>query len=264
MIGFNELGVKGNFGNQLFQYCALRGVAEKKGYTWKIPQDDYSRKHDLAIHRAFNLQLPEENLGLVPYETFSFPNSPTGETTGFEFDERVLEEFPDDANLNGFFQSPKYFNHIESSLRSELTLSSPYMEMSNELSSTLGAYIAVHVRRGDYLRYPSHHPVMPTSYYREALYRLPPLPVVVVTNDANWCASQTVFKGSRIVSSKDYLQDFGVFIGATHIVIANSTFSWWGAWLSGADRIIAPKAWFGPALRHQSIRDLFPLDWWKI
>jgi hypothetical protein len=265
MIGFNELGRKGNLGNQLFQFAALRGIAANRGYTWQMPPEDSTRVHDYAIQRLFSLNsITELNVGYSPFETYLPVNGDGENSTDYHFDSNFFNNCPDNVNINGFFQSEKYFKHISSKLKADLQFKQNFIDLEIEkLSQFDYDFIALHIRRGDYLHFPEHHPVLDTSYYIEALADCPDLPIVVFTNDKDWVLkSKFLDKFNYIVSDfSDYGHDLYLMTKAKKVIIANSSFSWWGAWLSDATEIFAPKKWFGPKLSHQDTSDLYPENW---
>ena len=100
MIGYNRLGINGRFGNQLFQYASLRGIADRHGYDWCIPEDSY-RTANYGIHHPFKLK-NLKNISEVSYAS-RFEDH-------FHFDEKLFETCPDNINLDGYLQSEKYFD----------------------------------------------------------------------------------------------------------------------------------------------------------
>ena len=103
MIGYNRLGVNGRFGNQLFQYASLRGIAAKHGYEFCI-QTDAHRTANYGIHDPFKLY-HLKYIQNAPYETRWEAH--------FHFDEDLFNNCPDNTNIDGYLQSEKYFKHIE-------------------------------------------------------------------------------------------------------------------------------------------------------
>ena len=121
-----------------------------------------------------------------------------------------------------------------------------------------GDTISLHIRRGDYVVNPNH-PVQPLEYYDEALKCLPQnFPVIVFSDDSKWCHEQELFSGDRFNISDDNSADFDLCLMSMckcH-VIANSSFSWWGAWLSNSQMTIAPKNWFAAQCAGKDITDM--------
>ena len=129
MIGYDRLGTNGRFGNQLFQYAALRGIAAHHGYEWCIPPDDHHTYANYGIHHPFKLKhLKHEgfvNANNSPQAMFSFEsiqqlNSiPNVRESGHNFDQELFDNFEDGSNLDGFCQTEKYFKHIEKEIRED-------------------------------------------------------------------------------------------------------------------------------------------------
>ena len=125
MIGYDRLGTNGRFGNQLFQYAALRGIAAHHGYDWCIPPDSHETYANYGIHHPFNLtNMTEKNIGFVnrdvaPNAMFSFdhlrqlnPYTKNVTESCYNFDEDLFNNFEDGSNLDGYLQTEKYFKHI--------------------------------------------------------------------------------------------------------------------------------------------------------
>ncbi len=111
MIGYNHLGRNGRLGNQMFQYAALKGIASKHNYDYCIPPSEFKNENiDHQLFEAFELSSLKhvEMLGAVYTEEKSFT-----------FDEDLFENCSDNVNLYGFFQTEKYFKHIENQIRKD-------------------------------------------------------------------------------------------------------------------------------------------------
>ena len=129
-----------------------------------------------------------------------------------------------------------------------------------------GAAISLHIRRSDYVEKQSYHPLCTLDYYKKALGKLPHnVPVLIFSDDPNWCKNQYLFQSDRFIVSEtnDNLMDLCLMTMFSYHIIANSSFSWWGAWLAGSKHVIAPKIWFGPAANIDD-KDLVPESWERI
>lgn len=144
----------------------------------------------------------------------------------------------------------------------------------------------MHLRRGDYVVNPSAHPICPIEYYEEALTDFDEdKPVIVFSDDIGWCRDQPFFESDRFMLSEfdekyaqtcDTLQgrqqalipyfDLCMMTLCTGGIIANSTMSWWGAWLmqNRTQPIIYPTQWFGSYYDHYIMDDLCPQDWFGV
>lgn len=108
--------------------------------------------------------------------------------------------------------------------------------------------VAIHVRRGDYVDHPFYVDLMKTDYYEKAMAEFPDSYFTVFSDDIEWCKQQPIFKDNwqRVSFSegRDELQDFNYMARHTGIIIANSSYSWWAAYIAPfATKVVAPKAW---------------------
>ena len=175
----------------------------------------------------------------------------------------MFDNCEDDVNLYGFFQSEKYFKHIEDEIREDFTFVDDILNPCKEAFSG-GDMIGLHIRRTDYVQKQQYHPLCTLEYYEEALSKMPKdMPVVIVSDDPEWCGKQELFAPDRflISESEDNIVDMCILSLCKKHIIANSTFSWWGAWLANSEHVIAPKTWFGPEADAND-KDLV-LDHWE-
>ena len=159
-------------------------------------------------------------------------------------------------DLFGFFQSEKYFIEHKNLIKDLLT---PTLE-----HSTKENLCGIHVRRGDYVNNPAYVN-LDMDYYNKAMSAINSSKYIIFSDDINWCKNN--FKGSKFSfsESNDPVTDLALMAKkCEHIIMANSSFSWWGAYLNNNDnkKIIAPKNWFGN-LKHD-IKDLIPNEYIKI
>jgi len=262
MIGHNHIGRNGRFGNQMFQYAATRGIAAKHGYDWCIPpgpKDDYGFDDEENQHKLF---MAFKLSGLK--STQVFPATYRKEST-FEFDTDLFENCEDNINLYGFFQTEKYFKHIEDEIRKDFTFVDDILKPCKEAFGSQ-ELIGLHIRRTDYVQKQDYHPLCTQEYYKEALSRMPEdTTVVIVSDDPDWCAKQELFAPDRFMISEsgDNIIDMCILSLCKYHIIANSTFSWWGAWLANSEKVIAPKSWFGTESDVTDV-DLVPDHWERL
>ena len=254
-ISYNRLGSNGRLGNQMFQYSGFRGIASHKGYDWLIPPEDADSTCNYGLFDCFKMtNVSADNKG------FGLSNWRTIETGLFHFDENLFNTCPDDVNLNNYFQTEKYFKHIEDEIREDFTFSKEITEMCKELYNSIidGESISLHIRRGDYTVNPNH-PTQTVEYYDKALSKFDSkIPVFVFSDDPSWCHEQELFSDDRFMISDDNTTEFDLCLMSlcTYHIIANSSFSWWGAWLAKSQKIIAPKNWFAAECGNKSIQDV--------
>ena len=279
MLGFNHLGGLGRLGNQMFEYAALRGIAARHSYDWMIPTPDRKGIENYSLHECFKLS-PDRNEGIMFDQYAQEPY--------FHFCEELFEKCPDNVSLHGFFQSWRYFANVQDEIRKDFTfhdgILNPCKEMMEELEGR--EPIMLHVRRGDpnltdprgfkwsYTQCGSMHPVQPVEYYEKALKHFrKDQPVIVFSDSTDWVKEQDFFKPDRFMISEPEdkyadgsftpYADLCLMSLCSHAIIANSSMSWWGAWLqTNPDKIvIAPKMWFGPDYKDKDTKDLYCPEW---
>jgi len=257
MISLNHLGNLGRLANQMFQYASLKGIARNRGYGFIIPprcvfgqHDDNVKNSDVILYDVF--EKIEKNNDCALQDANSFWERK------HEFDEELFINCPDNIDLVGYFQTEKYFKHIEDEIREDFTFNDElYSNCKSFIKENFDSeVISLHIRRGDYTSNPNH-PVQPISYYQEALSKLPELPVIVFSDDESWCKEQDLFKGDRFLISEENTTDADLCLMSLcdYHIIANSSFSWWGAWLAKSKKVIAPKNWFGGECYNKSTVD---------
>jgi hypothetical protein len=184
----------------------------------------------------------------------------------FSFNEKFLNECPDWVSIQGFFQSEKYFKHIEDEIKSDFTFKDEIIKPCKEMISQLDdSPIALHIRRTDYITNPNHT-TLGLDYYQKALEQFGNEPVLVFSDDPEWCNQQELFSSDRFLISEgnsNYIDLCLMTLCSGHI-IANSSFSWWGAWLANSKQVVAPSGWFaGSDNEHIDTKDLY-CDGWNI
>ncbi len=276
--------ITSGLGNQLFQYACGRAISLRHGVPLKLDlqnfQDYKNRRYALD---AFALEATEA----TPDEVNEFLKNDTlwqrlttprarrrvRRETGFSFDETILRAGPD-AYLSGYWQSPRYFEDTETELRRELVWRKsppPSTQDFLEKIATTKA-VAVHVRRGDYVSSPGYAKrfgVLPMAYYERALRYLAEretdLHAFVFSDEPGWVkVNFPRLIPFSVVEGNEATEDLRSMAACRRHVIANSTFSWWGAWLAPfSDKtVLAPARFFNdPTLPD---RDLVPGGWVRI
>ena len=260
MIGFNQLGHLGRLGNQMFQYAALRGIAANFGYNVCIPLSN--NKNEWTDHQLNNV-FKMSSLNSLNYQYIDI-DRPVISESGFSFDKKLFNECPDWVTLQGFFQTEKYFKHIRDDILTDFEFHDFILEPTKKVISNWTNPIALHVRRTDYITNPNHS-VLSFEYYRKALnYFDNDCEVIVFSDDPEWCLRQELFDSERFLvseSNNNYIDLCLMSLCSGHI-IANSSFSWWGAWLSTTKKVIAPLDWFtGSQNAHLETKDLYCDGW---
>jgi hypothetical protein len=287
MIGFDDLGNKGWLGNTMFQYASLRGISANKGYDFCIPPNDSSRVSNYLLHDIFKL-FGLKYIDYIGKPTYrhSTSDDPCHSTT-FNFNEKFFEECPDNVNISGFFQSEKWFKHIENEIKNDFTFKDYILNPCLKMLDTFDIKpIFLHVRRNDYLKRSDYHYNLTLDYFEKALsFFDDDIPVLIFSDDIDWCKNQTIFNSDRFnfseteetLPSNSFIIDQGYEKGALIPqfdlclmtlcdggIISNSSFSWWGAWLqnSRSRSIICPNKnkWAGPKNK-VDYSDIIPYNW---
>jgi len=175
----------------------------------------------------------------------------------------------DNFIVDGFFQSEKYFVHnrevildfIKMSPSIDTIIKTKYGDLLN------GRTTSIHVRRGDYVYHPNHHPVQTIEYYDKCVDLLKDKTdkFIIFSDDIPWCTENLKYDNSIYISDeKDYIELYLMSLCDNNIT-CNSSFSWWGAWLNENENkvVIGPKRWFGSAINHNT-DDILPEKWIKI
>ena len=249
MIGFNNLGQMGRLGNQLFQCAGLLGIAEKRGFEYCIPNHfmyrDYGGYRYHELQSCFKMKDFENRYGYVDGDVVQLDQ--------YHFCEELLEECPDNCTLVGYFESEKYFKHIEDKIRSNYEFLDFITERCYDYAEEYlkNNPVGVVVRRGDFLadHNKNRHRLCGIEYYKDALECFSDRLILIFSDDIEWCKSQEIFINKNTIFVDTSL---GIYKGhfdlcllsmCSDFIIANSTFAWWGAWLSKNKdkKVIAPK-----------------------
>jgi hypothetical protein len=207
----------------------------------------------IKIFNKLNTSLPTTNLKQINYP-FEYINNPL-------INENVM--------IDGFFQSEKYFVHHRKQIIDFFDFSFINKTYINENYSfiTNKKCTSIHIRRGDYLKFPNHHPTQTIDYYYDSIEMLKNNTdlFIIFSDDIEWCRENIIIDNViYIEDEKDYIELYLMSLCKNN-VISNSSFSWWGAWLNeNVDKkVIGPKKWFGSNITHNT-DDIIPESWIKI
>lgn len=286
--------LKGGLGNQMFQYALGRVLSLKNNDQFKVDLSFLNftykgitkRSYDLDV---FNLKIDFSRDNEIPiihklnkskyffYLMTFFKKifKIKGQENSFSFDNRILN-LKGDIFLDGYWQSPKYFNDYTDIIRQDFV----FKDVFNNKVKTLVQEIknckslCVHVRRGDFLNNNNHN-VLKDDFYDICFKKLKdmgnlPDKIYVFSDDINWCKENMNFEDiPTFFSTKEYAGkkgegDLFLMSNCKYFIIPNSTFSWWGAWLSNREGkvVVCPQKWF--ADNNMNTKDLLPEEWIKI
>lgn len=284
----------GGLGNQMFQYAAGRQLAAAHNTILKLDISDFKdyplRDYDLS---AFNIKelfaTPEEILLLKEPDTGSFKKklkkllrrpSKVGIThireKQYHFDPKI-PTMPGSIYLDGYWQSEKYFSDIADIIKNEFTVKLPQTDKNMELAQQITSCesVSLHVRRGDYVtdaKTNTIHGTCDLDYYARCIEHLTQKVhrpcFFIFSDDPEW--TERNLRITHPVTFIDHngakrnYEDLRLMSQCRHHIIANSSFSWWGAWLGQHQNTIvyAPKRWFNsPSFNTQ---DLLPETWARI
>lgn len=284
------VNLKGGLGNQMFQYACGRALSLRhNNRPLKLDTFGLERANKVGdIYRPYTLSHfnIQENLATemeikmlkYPFGIFSKIRRYTRAKVLRKF---YTEFIPDvlhwsgDIYLDGFWQSEKYFKDVESVIRTDFTLRTPLLEDAKEVKTKIvnaSCPVSIHVRRGDYVNSPMHD-TQNISYYDEAVRRMlelfPHSHFFVFSDDISWVQKNISFPTEATFVSffllKDYEELFLMSL-CHHHIIANSTFSWWGAWLNESREkvVFAPKKWVNGPANYKKFKDIIPESWIRI
>lgn len=245
----------GRLGNNLFQIATLISLSKKLNVDFILPEFTH------AGHRG---NIP------VDLSLFSYDFKRGSCDIELEYNETMFEYkeiFPQDKlKLGGFFQSWKYFEDVKDQLIST------YFTPSNEIIQSLSKYnifpnsLGISIRRGDYLMLQQNHCVLDISYYQEAInthFTDNINQIFIFSDDIDWC--RQIF-GDEVIYVQDSIgTQLFLMTKMKHLIMSNSTFAWWGAYLNqNGGIIISPDPWFGLNYEDKDTRDLYYPSWIKL
>lgn len=288
--------INGGLGNQMFQFACGRALALQNNDTLKLDitslrngvTDNYftARPFELNIFKANTVIATEAELTkffpkkillkvwykwIKKYRYYVEPF--------FMYDNEVVK-LKGNIFLRGYWQSEKYFLKYNSIIRKDFEFTAPKSDstINIENSLLLQNAVSIHVRRGDYVSSPtanSFHGVAGLDYYKVAMQIMEqqvtePM-YYLFSDDCPWAKEHLVKDRKDIVivdhnKEKDSWQDMYLMSKCNHHIIANSSFSWWGAWLNNSANkvVIAPKNWFANKEKNDQTQDLIPNSWIRL
>lgn len=283
----------GGLGNQMFQYAAGKRLATEKGTKFKLDISSYKSETlrayklhhfkitaDIATQEECDYFIATNIQGKIRrlLERQLLPRSRRHiyyEKTPYQFESAILHT-PKQVYLKGYFQNENYFKSVESIIRNDFNIITPSNEVNRAIAERIRNVeaVSVHIRRGDYATNPQTrvvHGLLPLQYYKNAIEKIAQEVdkphFFIFSDDPDWAKEhlQLTFPTIWINhndAQHDY-EDLQLMSLCQHHIIANSSFSWWGAWLSSNlnKKVYAPERWlldnsidFTDVVPHQWIR----------
>jgi hypothetical protein len=196
-----------------------------------------------------------------------------------EFHYNKIPEYDNDVVLKGFYQSDKYFRHNINKIKNILDIDNKIANVKQEFPEYFNRKtIAIHFRIGNYYSLQNLHPIKPVQYYLNALKELANRDIMLQDyNILLFCQdidNNIVNEYIKIINNHypnmnykkvaDNIPDWKQMLlmsSCDNFIIANSTFSWMGAYLANKNYVIAPEVWFGPYYKNNKLHDLRPENW---
>lgn len=247
----------GGLGNQMFQYAMGKAAAKERNEKLYLDRFSYIRdkKRKCEIDK-FNIKSDSLNVEQTLYYNMLFWKDRKKRKGNKIFWERNIFEFDAIKNISskyfvGSWQNEKYFKELKNELRGELTFKERFSAAVEEKAEYISQEnsVAVHVRHGDYLEN-SAYVIQSADYYIRAMQyvsaKYEDAKFYFFSDDIKWCKKQFGQQKNVIyISENTDLEDFFLMCKCRHFIIANSTFSWWAAWLADTDAMkISPVNWF--------------------
>lgn len=272
----------GGLGNQMFQYAFYFKLKTlQKKVKFDISYFDKNFNHNgFELERLFNLQIEKSfkceslffkllrKIGLKSYAFFQ--NNPR-DVIKFHSEFYILNNIL----LAGYWQSYKYFEDLEVEIRRIFTFKIKLDARNENLLKSINKYnsVSIHVRRGDYLKPENKifQNICTIIYYKNAIQYIEkhvndPY-YFIFSNDIQWCKQNINLKNVTYVNwniGKESYKDMQLMSYCKHNIIANSSFSWWGAWLNNNPNkiVCVPEKWFD--LPECETKDICPDEWIRI
>lgn len=270
--GVVSITIKGGLGNQLFQIATAYAYAKKEGGTLHILHKVHNGDRPVYWDTILQRMKPYLVQSVPPHMIHCSESLPT-----------MYQSIPSLTSqgvlLDGYRQTSDYFYNDE--IKREIReLFAPSSALINEVCARYSfllenkdRVVVVHARRTDYLRNQMMidiHGPLPSSYYKEAIRRMKEKvkdPIWLLTSDDNryWMEieKELDIHAPVILMNESDLHTFALLQQFQHIIMSNSTFIWWCAWMADAKHVIAPSKWFGPAGPHP-YDDIYEDHWERI
>jgi hypothetical protein len=253
---------RGGLGNAMFKIAAAVSLAKDNNVEYLFSKDFIRPGIDPDYNTYSNNVL--RNLHFLDKLSGHFS---TWVEPSFNYTPIVYEKNTN-LLLDGYYQSAKYFQNNSDYI---VDLFKPTEDITEAIIvqvPDISSYVSIHVRRGDYLTHPNHHPQQPVEYFKQATQIIGmDKTYLIFSDDILGCEELFTFLPNKyyVQSQADWMDLYMMTLCESNI-ICNSTFSWWGAYLNSNPfkKVIAPLQWLGPAYADLDTSDVCPTDWIKL
>ncbi|WP_428024388.1 alpha-1,2-fucosyltransferase [Arcobacter sp.] len=270
------INLKGGLGNQMFQYAFAYAFAKKFNSNLLLSTNYF--KHDLIrsyqlynFNLTYNKLINQDDLNFLSNNFFLY------EEKNFCYSEIKLQK--SNIIFDGYFQSENYFKDYRKEILNEFKLSTTLCLKSKKYLNIINnspIAVSIHIRRGDYIsneKTNAFHGTCDLNYYNKSInYILSEkkernVIFFIFSDDITWCKENFTFLSKKIfvqLPNNFEHEELYLMSQCKHNIIANSTFSWWAAWLNENKNkiIIAPNKWFND--KSMNDKDLIPKEWKKM
>ena len=285
----------GGLGNQMFQYAIGRRVSLLRNNALKVDVSFLDEKNSNHISRKFELDVFSSDIQIATSEDlkkfasiqksklkkgiqrmfpFSFPFQIIGEKT-HGYNAEILNA-PNNSLLIGYWQTEKYFLPIQETIRKDFSFKKPLDGRNKTIADNMASCnsVSVHIRRGDYVHHKetsSFHGICSDAYYSDAIEliksKADSIQLFIFSDEPEWVKANMNFNAPATyidnnIGEFSYI-DMQLMSLCKHNIIANSSFSWWGAWLNRNPEkiVVAPTKWFNDS--SVNVNDIVPEGWRK-
>lgn len=277
----------GGLGNQMFQIAACIAYAKRHGLEYHIPLKTANTHSSEPYFTHLTNPNWDEQAPKFYYQeqNFHYTEIPPARhiiATSIWPGSYIDNSLKTNIILRGYFQSYKYFEDQKEEVIKAFDISDYRHRFPHRYR-----YAAIHVRRGDYLKYPTKHPVVTDEYLKKSICRIfkecGKRGFHFYSDDILWCMhfidgydypdflnfsfeKIPIVKEELVEINDKAIEDLKNMLRAEHVIMSNSTFSWWAAYLNinPSKIVIYPATWFGPDYADKDTKDLCPPEWIKI
>lgn len=276
------INLKGGLGNQMFQYACGRALALRNNDELRIVADGLYKASVVGdVSRPFSLQKFN-----IAGEVVSRKSVPLSQKITSWIERKIFRKFyvnfdsailnkRGDVFLDGYFQSEKYFADVAEVIRQDFVLREKLQGDANLIAEQVqrdSFAVALHCRRGDYVTHDEFANIANLDYYKNAIAKIlesvPQANFYVFSDDIFWCQNNLSLPKNVVFVSKPGMHDYEELVLMSmcrHNIIANSSFSWWGAWLNTNPTkiVIAPQHW-SQTKDVTNFKDIIPKGWMRV